>query len=70
MNIKHTDKNHLLKIGFVAMFIMTTGMTILQFVRPVDGASSTGTCLPITKGGTGVCTLAEAQTILGIKNPL
>jgi microcystin-dependent protein len=33
-------------------------------------ASSTGTCLPVSKGGTGVCTLSEAQTALGIKNPL
>ncbi|MCL2038100.1 hypothetical protein FWG95_03840 [Candidatus Saccharibacteria bacterium] len=56
--------------SMLAVLALGIGGGILGSGFTTGAASSTGTCLPITKGGTGVCTLAEAQTILGIKNPL
>ncbi|MCL2038115.1 hypothetical protein FWG95_03925 [Candidatus Saccharibacteria bacterium] len=38
-------------------------MTVFQFIRPVDGAGSTGTCLPTSKGGTG-CDAAATMGFL------
>ncbi|MCL2037452.1 hypothetical protein FWG95_00355 [Candidatus Saccharibacteria bacterium] len=61
------DKVRFLQVGFVAMFIMTMSMAFYVLMRPVDGASSTGTCLPISKGGTG-CDPATARTYLGLGN--
>ena len=39
----------------------------MQFMRPVEGAGSTGTCLPVAKGGTGC---DAAATVNYLKNEL
>ncbi len=60
-------KIRLLQIGLAAMFVVLIGVVILQFARPTSGASSTATCLPLSKGGTG-CDPASLRNYLGLGN--
>jgi hypothetical protein len=47
MNKKRLDKTRFYQIGFVAMFIMTLGLTLFQFIRPADGTEITATVASI-----------------------
>lgn len=66
MLMNRTNKNRFYQIGFITMFIMTVGMMLFQFMRPVNGAS-TGTCLPLSKGGTSC---DSAATVAYVKTDL
>ncbi len=57
---------------FAAVAVLALGIAggMMGSSFMTGAASSTGTCLPVSKGGTGVCSLAEVKTALGIKDPL
>lgn len=57
-------KSNFLQVGFVAMFILAMSAVFLAFLRPVQGVSSTGTCLPVSKGGTGVCSAGDFLNLI------
>jgi len=46
-----------LQIGFVGLFVLVLGFMCLSLHSPAQGAPSPGTCLPLSKGGTGCDTL-------------
>jgi hypothetical protein len=47
------------------MFITTIGLFCFSLIKPVESASSPGTCLPIDKGGTG-CDDIAMRSYLGL----
>ena len=60
----HGEKNSVdqrikvLQVGFAAMFVVLVTLVCLVLFKPVESATSSGTCLPVDKGGTGCDSLA------------
>ena len=50
---KQQKEIRFLKLGLLASVIIATGAIIFSFLRPVGADPAPGTCLPISKGGTG-----------------
>ena len=57
-------------IGFVGLLLVVVGFVCLSLFKPVESATSPGTCLPVDKGGTGCDTLPLALGGTGAVNAL
>ncbi|GHU08030.1 hypothetical protein FACS189431_3550 [Alphaproteobacteria bacterium] len=65
---KQNQKNRVIVGGLIGVVVVTFALITLN---STSAAPTAGTCLPITKGGTGVCSLAEVKDqILGSAYPV
>jgi len=48
----------IMQVGFVGLLVIVVGFMCLSLFKPVESATSPGTCLPVDKGGTG-CILCQ-----------
>jgi len=52
-----------LKLGLLAFGIIAVSAVIFSFLRPVGADPAPGTCLPISKGGTGCDSIATIEEL-------
>jgi len=67
---KTDQRVRVLQVGFVGLVVLVVGYMCLNMMKPVESATSPGTCLPVDKGGTGCDTLPVALGGTGGTTPL
>ena len=60
----------IMQVGFVGLLVIVVGFMCLSLFKPVESATSPGTCLPVDKGGTGCDTLPVSLGGTGGTTPL
>jgi len=68
--IKLQQRFRVVLIGFVGLLLVVVGFVCLSLFKPVESATSPGTCLPVDKGGTGCDTLPISLGGTGGTTPL
>ncbi|MCL2038034.1 hypothetical protein FWG95_03470 [Candidatus Saccharibacteria bacterium] len=70
LNRQFSRQARRVRVAVVGLSVVAVVSLVFSFMMPSLAGPATGTCLPVSKGGTGACTLTDAQTALDIKTPL